>query len=71
MGIYGVEEVAVILLNKIIVLVCNYNLRCILSLSEENLVIMIQGPVEVDIYQNINSFLIRYVLHRIAITFGR
>ena len=42
----------------------------ILSLSQENLVIMTQGPVEVDIYQNVNSFLIRYVLHRIAITFG-
>ncbi|XP_015773766.1 PREDICTED: FERM domain-containing protein 7-like [Acropora digitifera] len=30
-----------------------------LTLFKENLVIMIQGPVEVDIYQNINSFLIR------------
>ena len=63
-GIYEVEEVAVILQNKIILFV-----SCILSLSQENLVIMIQGPAEVDIYQNINSFLIRCVLHRIAITF--
>ena len=42
---------------------------CILSLSQENLVIMIQGPAELDIYQNINSFLIRCVLHRVTITF--
>ncbi|XP_044166151.1 FERM, ARHGEF and pleckstrin domain-containing protein 2-like [Acropora millepora] len=30
-----------------------------LTLFKENLVIMTQGPVEVDIYQNVNSFLIR------------
>ena len=63
-GIYGVEEVAVILRNKIILFI-----SCILSLSQENLAITIQGPAEVDTYQNINSFLIRCVLHRIAIAF--
>ena len=68
MGIYGVEVVAVILLNKIIVLV--RNILYPFLVSGEFVDHDPTGPVQVDIYQNINSFLIRYVLHRIAITLG-